>query len=110
MAMIVDEARESSSRATSYKRDRSNAYGTLDLSGLAYLLIREGVQPQVARWYQRYRQQVRVISIMVSGLSGLGCSRSGSSKAALGVRGCTCIRRRSTWRRWDQRTPGSRPS
>ena len=69
MAMILDEARETTGRATLYKRDRSNAYGTVDLSGVACLLRCEGVQPQAARWYQGYLQQVRVISIMAAGVS-----------------------------------------
>ena len=43
MAMIPDEARETTNRATLYKRNRSNACGTVDLSGVAYLLRREGV-------------------------------------------------------------------
>ena len=69
MAMILDEARETTGRATLYKRDRSNAYGTVDLSGVAYLLRRQGVQPQAARWYRRYLQQVRAISITAAGVS-----------------------------------------
>ena len=69
MVIILDEARETTGRATWYKWDGSNAYGTVDLSGVAYLLRREGVQPQAARWYQRYLQQVRVISIMAAGVS-----------------------------------------
>ena len=40
-----------------------------DLSGVAYLLRCEGVQPQAARWYQRYLQQVRVIPITAAGVS-----------------------------------------
>ena len=60
--MIMDEARETTGRVTLYKRDRSNAYGTADLSGVAYLLRREGVQPQAASRYERYLQQVRVIT------------------------------------------------
>ena len=46
MAMILDETRETTGCATLYKRDRSNAYGKVDLSGVAYLLRREGVQPE----------------------------------------------------------------
>ena len=69
MAMILDEARETTGRATLYKRDRSNAYGTVDLSRVAHLLRREGVQPQAARWYQRYLQLVQVISITAAGVS-----------------------------------------
>ena len=45
MAMISDEARDTTCRATMYKRDSSNAYGRVDLSGVAYHLGRAGVQP-----------------------------------------------------------------
>ena len=69
MAMILDEARETTSRATLYKRERSNAYGTMDLLGVVYLLRREGVQPKAARLCPRYLQQVPVISITVAGVS-----------------------------------------
>ena len=41
----------------------------VDLSGVAYLLRREGVKPQAARWYQRCLQQVRVISITAARVS-----------------------------------------
>ena len=51
------------------KRDKSNAHRTVDLFGVAYLLRHEGIQPQAARWYQRYMQKVRVISITAGGVS-----------------------------------------
>ena len=63
MVMVVDEAQRTTSRVRLYKRDKSNAYGIVDVSWVAYLLRREGVQPHPARWYQRYLQQVWVISI-----------------------------------------------
>ena len=69
IAMILDEAPETSERATLCKRDRSSAYGTVDLSGVAFLLQREGVQPQAARWYQQYLPQVRVVSVTAVGMS-----------------------------------------
>ena len=67
--MILDEARETTDRGTLYKRTRSIAYGKVDLSEVAYLLRRERVQPQAAKWYQRYLQQVRLIRITVAGVS-----------------------------------------
>ena len=45
MAMILDEARETTGWATLYKRDRSNAYGLVDRSRVAYLLQPEWLQP-----------------------------------------------------------------
>ena len=54
MAMILDEARETTGRATLYKRDRSNAYGIVKSSGVACLVRRKGVRSQAARWYHRY--------------------------------------------------------
>ena len=69
MAMILDKARETTGQATLYKRDTSNAYGTVDPSGVAYLGRREGVQLPAAKWYQTYLQPVRVISITAAGVS-----------------------------------------
>ena len=67
--MIVDKVRETNNRAILCKRDKSNAYGTMHLSGVVYLLKREWVNTQAARWYQRDLQQVRVISITAPGVS-----------------------------------------
>ena len=37
MALILHEARETTGRAILYQRDRSDAYGTVDLSAETYL-------------------------------------------------------------------------
>ena len=50
-----------------YKRDRSNAYGTLDLAGVAHLLQEAGVDSPKARWYQRYVQWAQIVLVTTAG-------------------------------------------
>ena len=38
LTMLLDHTREQGSRVVLYKRDHSNAYGTVDLVGVAHLL------------------------------------------------------------------------
>ena len=52
--MLLDHVTEQQGEVVLCKRDRSNAYGTVDLSGIAILLQEAGVDPPKARWYQRY--------------------------------------------------------
>ena len=52
--MLLDHVREQQGEVVLYKRDRSNAYETVDLSGIAFLLQEAGVDPPKARWYHRY--------------------------------------------------------
>ena len=45
--MLLDHVREQQGEVVVYKRDRSNAYGTVDLSGIVFLLQEAGVHPPV---------------------------------------------------------------
>ena len=51
VTMALEDAEEWSDTLVVYKRDRSNAFGTVDLNGIAHLLQEAGVPPPMARWY-----------------------------------------------------------
>ena len=56
LTMLLDHTREQGSSVVLYRRDRKNAYGTVDLAGVAHLLQEAGVDLPKARWYERYVQ------------------------------------------------------
>ena len=63
LTMLLDRTREQNSSVALYKRDRSNAYGTVDLAGVAHLLQEAGVDPSKARWYQHCVQWAQIVSV-----------------------------------------------
>ena len=65
--MLLDHVWEQRGDVVLYKRDRSNAYGTVDLSGIAFLLQTAGVDPPKARLYQRYVTWARIVTVTGSG-------------------------------------------
>ena len=65
--MNVEHAEEQGKSVIVYKRDRSNAYGTVDLKEVTHLLQEAEVPPPVAQWYQKYVQWARIISIRQRG-------------------------------------------
>ena len=76
--MLQDHVREQRGDVVLYKRDRSNAYGTVDLSGIAFLLQTAGVDPPKARWYQRYVTWARIITV-----TGAGTTRAWAFKVGV---------------------------
>ena len=69
VTMTIEHVEEQGDTVIVYKRDRSNAFGTVDLNGVAHLLQEAGVPPPEARWYQRYVRWARIVSITAAGLT-----------------------------------------
>ena len=69
VTMTTEHAEEQGDTVIVYKRDRSNAFGTVDLNGVTHLLQDAGVPPPEARWYQRYVRWARIVSITAAGLT-----------------------------------------
>ena len=65
--MLLDHTREQGSNVVLYKRDRNNAYGTVDLAGVVHLLQEAGVGPPKAHWYPRYVQWAQLVSVTAAG-------------------------------------------
>ena len=76
--MLLDHVREQRGDVVLYKRDRSNAYGIVDLSGIAFLLQTAGVDPPKARWCQRYVTWARIITV-----TGAGTTRAWAFKVGV---------------------------
>ena len=76
--MLLDHVLEQQGDMVLYKRDRSNAYGTVDPSGIAFLLQTAGVDPPKARWYQRYVQGARIVTV-----TGAGTTRAWSFRVGV---------------------------
>ena len=51
MTMPTDHTKERISNVIPYKREHSNAHGTVDLTGVAHLLMDVGVRVGKAQWY-----------------------------------------------------------
>ena len=49
--MLLEHSRERGHDVVVYKRDKDNAFGTVDLNGVAFLLSEEGVPLPAERWY-----------------------------------------------------------
>ena len=67
IAMLLDHCSETSQSLALYKRDKKNAFGTVGIRGVAYLLQQGGVRPEGARWFQLYQRRVRVVTLTGAG-------------------------------------------
>ena len=98
LTMLLNHTREQGSSAVLYKRDRSNAHGTVDLVGMAHLLQEAGVDLPEARWCLCYVQWVQIYSVTAAGTTRAWRVRVGAFWGRPRGRGYTCTKKYNTWR------------